>query len=150
MRLVEAAEVARRRRFDWLVRLRPDLEFHAPIGRLADLDARAVHASFRESGLGDVNDHFAIVPREHATAYFDIGSGCPSALDVQTSRCMGDLAQGQHTYPECAIKMRLEQFGAPIANFPRIFSLVRDDSCVRTVEMWRGLSHSDKCGNTGN
>jgi len=43
LRLVETAEAARGKRFDWLLRLRPDTQWDAPIGDVANLDNNTVH-----------------------------------------------------------------------------------------------------------
>lgn len=149
LRLAEAAEAARGRRFDWLLRLRPDTAFAAPVGDLADLDAEAVHAVFRES-VGDLNDHFAIVPRAHAEAYFGIGASCPTEEEVRKSTCQGDLSGGQHTYPECALKLRLQGLGVKIMPFPQLFRVIRVAACEQTHGLWRGITKTEICGNTGN
>ena len=43
---VQASEQSRGKRFDWLVRIRPDTVWRAPVGALADFDAAAVHMVF--------------------------------------------------------------------------------------------------------
>lgn len=147
---MEATEAARGKHFDWLLRLRPDTAFFAPIGHLADLDAGAVHAVFRQSGMADMSDHFAIVPREFAEAYFGIERACPTSGQVLQSECLAELHQGHHIYPECAFKMRLLGLGVRIAAFPKIYQVVRHATCEQSYDLWGGLQKTDRCGTTGN
>jgi len=128
LNLIEAAEASRGRQFDWLLRLRPDTEWRAPIGNLADFDSSAVHFVVRSRG-GDPEDNFALVPRAHAEAYFAVGDACPTRSETVKSRCSIPWLENAHITPECSIKTRLAILGVPTRSFPRIYRIRREDIC---------------------
>ena len=60
------------RQFDWLVRMRTDVWFLAPLPPLWSLNATQVHVPHgMVTRTVPMNDHFAIVPRHLASSYFD-------------------------------------------------------------------------------
>lgn len=147
-RLIEAAEASRGQRFDWLVRLRPDTSFVAPIGDLAWLDSSKVHMALTASGEPD--DNFALVPREFGDAYFAIGEAwCPDeAAESARSKCAIPW-QGSHIYPECAIRTRLEYLGIRFAAFPRLYRIRRESICRPGDPRGCGQCTVGVCASTG-
>lgn len=146
--LIEIAESSRGKQFDWVLRLRPDMKFSAPVGPLYALDTAAVHAHHRP-GLVDMEDHFALVPRNFVDAYFGIGNQCPSLRGPIDETCATSVTE-ETMYPECAFVFTFLQRGVRIATFPKIWELVRDATCTPETRMWVGLQRSDACGSTGN
>lgn len=126
--LVQAAEQSRGRRFDWIVRIRPDTVWRAPIGDLSDFDSSAIHLVMSVNN-GDPEDNFALVPRRHAEAYFGIGEGCPTARDTQNGVCAIPWYEGAHITPECALRTRLAKYGVPVISFPKVYQIKREEVC---------------------
>merc|ERR1712039_265357 len=128
-------EAASERRFDWLVRLRSDLQWDAPIGDLSSYDRDSLHLLQNFRQLGDVPDYFALVPRQHAQAYFSIT--CLTENDTARFACSpGNLGGGLFTC-ECAHTVRLAQMGVKVVPFPPIFRVVRSHKCY---------AREQKCG----
>jgi len=150
LRLIEAAEASSNSKFDWLVRLRPDVQWNAPIGGLSGFDNKALHLTMRLSlpDTSDPLDMFALVPRRYANAYFRVG--CPTAEDVQHAECVGtslrSSAPGKDMLPEpannrqleplvhgttceCALKAALVRHGIQIQNFPPVYRIARENVC---------------------
>ncbi|CAE8625723.1 unnamed protein product [Polarella glacialis] len=126
LRLIEAAEASRGKRFDWFVRIRPDTKWEAPIGDLAEFDQGAVHMSL--TNFGENDDNFALVPRAFANAYFAISESCPEPHEAYQSTCAIPWV-GSHIYPECAIQMRLKEMQVPWEPFPNIYRIKREAVC---------------------
>eukprot|EP00747_Dinoflagellata_sp_TGD_P040368 gnl/TRDRNA2_/TRDRNA2_140820_c0_seq1.p1 gnl/TRDRNA2_/TRDRNA2_140820_c0~~gnl/TRDRNA2_/TRDRNA2_140820_c0_seq1.p1 ORF type:complete len:272 (-),score=17.34 gnl/TRDRNA2_/TRDRNA2_140820_c0_seq1:108-824(-) len=132
LRLVEAAEAARGMRFDWLVRLRPDMRFYTPIGDLHDFDRNAIHVVFNHGE--DIDNNFALVPRPLAQAYFDfVGNGCPTEAEMRKAKCDGvaNLDGRLFATCECALQARLLRSNAPVRPLPSMdrIELVRMPFC---------------------
>lgn len=68
-RQVGLQERQRGARFDWVVRVRPDIRLTYPLGNIRTYDANMVHAKF-PLYTGVVWDGFALIPRRYADAYF--------------------------------------------------------------------------------
>lgn len=128
LHLVEAAERSRGYTFDWLVRIRPDTTWRAPIGYLSGFDARAIYMVMGPN-RGDPEDNFALVPRAHAEVYFAIGEGCPTPWQTQRSQCAIPWYEGAHITPECALRTRLHRSNVPMASFPKIYQIKREAVC---------------------
>jgi len=126
LRLVEAAEAVRGRRFDWVLRLRPDTSFEAPVGDLEGTDATVVHTTMTVNG--DPDDNFAVMARRLAPAYFDVGKVCPHPGAAWRTSCAIDW-RGSHIYPECAIRNRLTDEGVRFRAFPKIYRIHRESVC---------------------
>lgn len=145
LHLVKATEATRGQQFDWMIRLRPDAQWLAPVGDLDRLDTNGVHVVVRQSGIKDPEDNFALVPRQYADAYFGIGETCPSDDEVRSTRCIFPLRDGGHIYPECALKTRLEKMSVRLIPFPRIYRIRRNKGCQQTDPML-GLAKNARCG----
>lgn len=59
--------------FDWVIRLRTDMFFLAPLPHYASLSTGA-HVPLGMVLPGFINDHAIIVSRQHAAAYFELAS----------------------------------------------------------------------------
>jgi len=149
LRLIEAAEASSNSKFDWLVRLRPDVQWNAPIGGLSSFDNNTLHLTMRLSrpDTSDPLDMFALVPRQYAEAYFRIS--CPTAGDVQHAECVGtslrNSGPGADLLPEqanksqlepwhgatceCALKATFVRHGIQIQNFPPVYRIARENVC---------------------
>lgn len=72
--MIEEQEAARGLSYEWLVRLRPDVEYDELPPAFSELSADRIYA--QRQGV-HVCDMFAIVPRRLAAEYFNIGKTCP-------------------------------------------------------------------------
>lgn len=150
---VRSAEAEREQRFHWVARLRPDAVWFAPVGDLARLDPGAVHVPCfyhsnywigARSCIGDPSDSFALVPRAHAEAYFDMR--CPTLEQWAAGSCTWKWRAPSGVKAlaaECALKMQLDRLGVPFVAFPTLFDLVRPTECLpgdsKCGEGWQEL-----------
>ena len=134
--LITAAEQAQHKRFDWIVRLRPDFEWLAPIGNLREFDAKKLHIVLHwilPDKFYDTTDFFALVPRRQFRAYFEVG--CPSRRQVRLAAfqdlCYGLICNTTDctVQAECALQLRLKALKVPVSPFPPITNIVREDRC---------------------
>ncbi|CAE7157670.1 unnamed protein product, partial [Symbiodinium necroappetens] len=136
--LIRAAEKAQRRRFDWVLRLRPDFEWLAPIGNLRGFSTKKVHIVLHWStpwSFFDTTDFFALVPREHFWAYF--GVGCPSQRSLRAAKaedfCFNlwcNATKGRWdtcvAHPECVLQLRFRERRILVEPFPPVMQVVRE------------------------
>ena len=135
LHMITEAEKAQSFRFDWVLRLRPDMAWMAPIGDLGNLDPNSVHILRRKTFPypSDTADTFAIVPRKHLHSYF--GTGCPTERDVRWAYlgrlCYGLFcnATGCSTISECVLQTRLASRSVPVVAFPPLMRVVRESVC---------------------
>ncbi|OLQ10165.1 hypothetical protein AK812_SmicGene6101 [Symbiodinium microadriaticum] len=130
LHMITEAEKAQGFRFHWVLRLRPDMAWMAPIGNLGNLDSNSVHILRKKTFPypSDTADTFAIVPRKHLNSYF--GTGCPNERDVRWAyhrrMCYGLScnATGCSTISECALQIRLASRSVPVVAFPPLMQAV--------------------------
>jgi len=131
--LIQTSEAATGTPFDWLVRLRPDMQWHAPVGFLHTFDKQSVHLVLRRgSSYNDPHDNFALVPREFGKAYFQME--CPSKDEIMFSgtKCVGNVTKhGKFVgvTSECFFKLGLARLQVPMHPFPPIYAFVREGKC---------------------
>ncbi|CAE6947437.1 unnamed protein product [Symbiodinium sp. CCMP2592] len=134
--IITAAEKAQRRRFDWVLRLRPDFEWLAPIGNLREFTTEKVHIVLHwihPNKFHDTTDYFALVPRKYMKAYFSVG--CPSRRWTRIA-ALEDLCRGLicnqsdcTAQPECALLLHLRAHQVPVEPFPPIVRILRESTC---------------------
>merc|ERR1711862_622833 len=110
---------------------------HAPVGPLSSLDPTKVNLHFKEYFEGKMRhftyqDKFAFVPRHLAMAYFGVEEEprlCFRAKSMMKTYLCNPFFQkdgAARCACECFIDMRLFRLKVPVANFPRIYSVVKD------------------------
>ena len=135
LHMITEAEIAQRIQFDWVLRLRPDMEWLAPIGNLRNFEASSVYILRRKSypNPSDTTDVFALVPRKHLYSYF--GTSCPTLSDVRRAYkgqlCYGLSCNATDCYAisECVLQLRLAARSVPIVTFPPLMRVVREPYC---------------------
>ena len=149
--LITAAEQEQHERFDWIVRLRPDFEWLAPIGNLREFDAEQLHIVRHWSSpwkFYDTTDFFALVPRPHLWAYF--GIGCPSQRSLLAAKmenpCFGLLCNATScvAQAECVLQVRLQERNLPVESFPPVMRMAHEPRCHpgdrKCLAGWRNLA----------
>ena len=135
LHMITEAEKSQRIRFDWILRLRPDMEWLAPIGNLRNFDTSSVYVLRRKTfpHPSDTSDIFALMPRLHMHTYF--GIGCPTVRDISRAfsdqLCFGLSCNTTDCYAisECVLQLRLTGRQVPIVTFPPLMRIVREPSC---------------------
>lgn len=113
--LVETFERQVDWKFDWFVRLRPDVRFHHPLANIRSYDPSRIHVAHRP--WSDVNDGFALVPRVHMWNYLGVFGGqdgnyhCYSQADYKRQRCM-------NYETSCQLRDHLAAKGLRLGNLP--------------------------------
>jgi len=133
---VKSFEQKRSMRFDWILRLRTDLKFHAPFGPIRRFDPQEVHLVFLHRAFGksrplNYQDNVALVPRYLAAAYFNVRHE-PRMCERMKMRGRRHTCRPfwskTHIQCECIIDARLERLDVPVSrvSLPLIFEVTRD------------------------
>ena len=128
--LVLLYERLERVRFDWLLRLRTDAYFFAPLPHHSTLDD-AVHLPYGMTTSMSLNDQLAIVSRRHADSYFNLAdelfcrndwSGAPLANGSGARPSLGALVDSSDGG---LLLSRLRRWQAPVRLHAIGYTLVR-------------------------
>jgi len=141
LRRIQEQEERCGHRYQWIMRDRPDVYHNEPLFRgkyLQDLDPTKIYAPCLWKKWG-VCDLFAMVPRWHAQAYYNLTATMPTLcipnrLTTEYT-CEPDELPWEGLFPECVLSMQLIKAGIDLVDTVRIagesylYNIVRNCTC---------------------
>ena len=110
-------------KYDWVVRLRPDLQFFKDMEPLAELDPNEVYVPTFHNWWG-YNDRFAIMGAKWAATYHSLFDQLDSYI-----------AQGGIFHPETFLKWVLDEAGVHVKRTGVVFDTIRNNG-LRVPAAW--------------